>query len=117
MALVVLVTLPAPATVRSKPAVAMAPLTVRVPAVLVSVLAPPRVIAPDQVLALATLRRAPALLTPVPMRLAMGSAMVRPEPSISMAAPLATLVVPAAVPRAAADWTRMMPALTVVAPV
>ena len=47
----------------------------------------------------------------------MGSAMVRPEPSISMAAPLATLVVPAVVPNAAADWTRMMPALTVVAPV
>ncbi len=73
--------------------------------------------APDQVLALAMLRTAPALPTPVPTRLVMGSATVRPEPSISIAAPLATLVAPAGVPRAAADWIRMMPALTVVSPV
>ena len=77
----------------------------------------PIVMAPDQVLAPARLRRAPPELTPVPMRLVSGSAIVRPAPSISIAAPEATVVPVAVVPRAVAAWTRTIPALTVVAPV
>ena len=47
----------------------------------------------------------------------MGSAMRSPVPSISMAAPDVTEVAPAVVPRAALDWTRITPTLTVVTPV
>ena len=60
----------------------------------------PRVIVPDQVLALARLRRAPLAPTPMPTRLVIGSAIVRPEPSISIVAPVATVVPPAVVPSA-----------------
>ena len=56
--------------------------------------------APDQVLLLARLRSAPVPDGPVPFRV-IGSAMARPLPSTWTAAPLATIVVPAAVPRAA----------------
>ena len=47
----------------------------------------------------------------------MGSGTSRPEPSISSAAPLATVVPPAVVPRALLDWTRSTPTLTAVTPV
>ena len=60
---------------------------------------------------------APAPPTPVPMRLVTGSAMTRPVPSSSIAAPEATDVPDAAVvPSAVFDWTRMTPVVTVVAP-
>ena len=72
---------------------------------------------PDQVLAPARLRRAPVPPTPVPTRLVTGSAIASPAPSISIAAPEATVVPVAVVPRAVAAWTRTIPALTVVAPV
>ena len=77
----------------------------------------PIVMAPDQVLAPARLRRAPVPPTPVPMRLVTGSAIASPAPSISIAAPEATVVPVAVVPRAVAAWTRTIPAPTVVAPV
>ena len=73
--------------------------------------------APDQLLAPARLRRAPVPPTPVPARLVTGSAIASPAPSISIAAPEATVVPPAVVPRAVAAWTRTIPAPTVVAPV
>ena len=96
----------------------MAPESVSVPPSAVIVAPPaPRVMAPDQVLLLARLRSAPAAATPVPMRLVMGSATRSPEPSISRAAPDATVVPPAVVPRAALDCTRITPAVMVVAPV
>ena len=69
----------------------------------------PIVMAPDQVLAPARLRRAPVPPTPVPMRLVTGSAIVSPAPSISIAAPEATVVPVAAEPRAVAVWTRTIP--------
>ena len=94
------------------------PAVVRVPASEATVAPPvPRVMAPDQVLAPARLRRAPVPLTPVPMRLVTGSVIMRPAPSISIAAPEATVVPVAVVPRAVAAWTRTIPPLTVVAPV
>ena len=112
-----MVVLPAPPTVRGRVLPVTPPDSVSVPASLLMRAPPaPRAIAPDQVLALARLRSAPAAPTPVPMRLVMGSAMARPEPSISSAAPETTLVPPATVPRAALDWTRSTPTLTVVAP-
>ena len=51
----------------------------------------PSVIVPDQALSLARFLIAPAVETPVPMRLVIGSAMARAEPSISIIAPEATL--------------------------
>ncbi len=66
---------PAPSTVSGRVLPLTPPESVMVPAVPVTVAPPaPSVMAPDQVLALATLRSAPAPPTPVPMRLAMGSA-------------------------------------------
>src|SRR4029077_15459581 len=103
-------------TVRFWAVALMAP-RVRVPASDASVVAPVRVRAPDQVLALARLWRAPAAATPVPVRLVMGSATARPVPSSSMPAPDATVVAPAVVPRAVLVWARTMPALIVVTPV
>ncbi len=117
IALVVLVTLPAPSMVRSNPPLASAPLRVSVPASDPISLGAASVIAPDQVLALARLRSAPPAAVPVPDRLTIGSAIVRPVPSMSISAPAATVVEPAAVPSAAFDWTRTTPALTVVPPV
>ncbi len=112
-----MVVLPAPVTVRVRVAPPTAPV-VRVPASEATVAPPvPRVMAPDQVLAPARLRRAPVPLTPVPMRLVTGSAITSPAPSISIAAPEATVVPVAVVPRAVAAWTRTIPPLTVVAPV
>ena len=117
IALVVLVTLPAPSMVRSNPPLVSAPLRVSVPASDPISLGAASVIAPDQVLALARLRSAPPAAVPVPARLTIGSAMARPVPSMSISAPAATVVEPAAVPSAAFDWTRTTPALTVVPPV
>src|SRR5260221_347083 len=112
-----MVVLPAPVTVRGCAAAPIAAV-VRVPGTVPEgAPAAPRGKGPDPVLAWARLWRAPAPLTPVPMRLVIGSASVRPEPSTSIAAPEATVVVPAVVPRAVAFWTRAMPALIVVAPV
>ena len=111
------VVLPEPVTVRFW-AVALMPAVVSVPASDATVAPPaPRVIAPDQVLALARLRMAPVAVIPVPMRLVIGSAIVRPVPSTLIAAPEATVVAPAVVPRLVAFWTLTTPALIVVRPV
>ena len=113
-----MVVLPAPPTVRGRALPLTLPEIVSVPpSLLIRAPPAPRVRLPDQVLSLARLRTAPAAAMPVPMRLVMGSAIRSPEPSISIAAPDATVVPPAVVPRAAFDWTRSTPALTVVAPV
>ncbi len=115
-----MVVLPAPVTVSGRVAPVMPPVArVRVPASepMVAPAAAPRTMAPDQVLALARLRTAPVPPTPVPMRLVMGSATTRPLPSISIAAPLATVVPPAVVPSAALHWTRITPVVRVVPPV
>ncbi len=110
--------LPTPPTESGRVAPPMAAERVSVPPSAVTVAPPaPRVMAPDQVLLLARLRSAPVAAMPVPMRLVMGSATRSPEPSISMAAPEATVVPPAVVPRAALDCTRSTPAVRVVTPV
>ena len=107
---------PEPVTVRVRVAPPTPPVA-RVPASEATVALPePIVMAPDQVLAPARLRRAPVPPMPVPASVT-GSPIASPEPSISSAAPEATVVIPAVVPRAVAVWTRTLPALTVVAPV
>ena len=76
-----------------------------------------RAIAPARVLVLARLRTAPAAPTPVPA-IESGSAIDRPLPSISSAAPVPeTTVLPAAEPSAALLCARITPALIVVMPV
>jgi len=82
----------------------------------VTVLAEARVRAPDTVLLLARLRRAPTPPTPLPLSV-IGSAIVRPVPSTPTVAPLDTVVVPAAVPKAALARARTVPLPTVTAPV
>ena len=89
----------------------------RVPASLLTRDAAARVMAPDHVFELARLRNAPAELTPVPLRLVMGSATLSPEPLTSIAAPEVTLVPVEVAPRAAADETLNTPLLTEVVPV
>src|SRR3954470_22347596 len=89
---VLLVVAPAPSNVTTNPAVAIVAETVKVPAAEVIVAAEPRVMAPDQVLLLATLRSAPPPETPVPLRVS-GSAIVRPLPSTWIVPPEVTLVV------------------------
>ena len=109
------VVLPAPSTVSAKPAVATAPLSVSVPAVATTVLAEPRVKAPDQVLVPATLRSAPVPDTPEPLSVS-GSATARPLPLSVMAAPETTVAPVPVAPRAALLWTSIVPAPTEVAP-
>src|SRR5437870_2972122 len=111
-----MVVLPAPPTVRSKAPV-IPPVRVNVPASELIRDADPRVMAPDQVLLLARLRSAPPLEIPVPFNVLMGSAMERPLPSTCTAAPLVTVVAPAAVPSAVLLCTSRIPALTDVSPV
>ena len=108
-------TFPAPPTVRFWPAPVIAPDKVSVPASAMIVVAPFRTTAPDNVLVPLTCSTAPAPLTPVPERFS-GSATVRLF-WICKVAPLATVVVPAAVPNAAALSTLTIPRDTVVAPV
>ena len=111
-----IVVLPTPPTVSAWAAPVMPPESVKVPPSEFTRGVAPRVMGPDQVLSLARLRSAPARATPVPMRLVMGSAIVRPLPSISMAAVDATVVPPAAVPRAVLDCRWSTPAVKVVTP-
>src|ERR1700688_4857777 len=94
------------------------PVLVRVPVVVAItppiVVLPVRVIAPDQLLLLARLRKAPVAPTPVPVRLK-GLARARPVPSRLIAALAATEVAPTP-PRTLEPWTSTIPALTVVVP-
>ena len=110
--------LPAPPTVSGRVAPVTPPDRVSVPAS-ESMRAPPapRVMAAAQVLSLPRLRSAPPELMPLPMRLLRGSVMLKPEPSISSAAPDVTVVPVATPPRALAFWMRSTPALTEVEPV
>ena len=111
------VVLPDPETVSVWPAPPTAP-RVSVPESEAIVAPPaPSVIAPDQVLALARFRRPPPDPMPVPMRLVIGSAIVSPVPSISMAVPDATVVALAVVPNDVLFCAFTLPALTVVLPV
>ena len=98
------------------PAVATAPESVNVPLADTTVAGDPRVMAPDHVLLLATLRRTPAPAIPVPFNVR-GSATVRPVPVIVTAAPVDTAVPVPVPPSAALAWTSMLPALADVAPV
>ncbi len=112
-----MVVLPAPVTVSVRVAPVMPPVeNVSVPASDPTVALAPSTMAPVQALALARLRMAPVPPTPVPARLVTGSAITSPVPSSSTAAPLATVVPPAVVPRAPLDWTRITPVVTVVPP-
>ncbi len=111
-------TLPAPPTVSGCVPPLIPPDTVKVPASeLIRAPPLPRVIAPLQVLLLARFRRAPPFERPVPTSEFKGSATKSPLPSTWIAAPAATLVVPATVPNPALFRTLAVPALTVVAPV
>ena len=116
IAAALLVVLPAPSMVTTKPAVAIDAETVNVPAVEPIVLALASVIAPDQVLLLARLTSAPAPDVPAPFNV-IDSAIVRPLPSTFRAAPVATVVMPATVPRAALLRATTRPAFNVVSPV
>ena len=107
---------PAPPTVSERVLALMPFENVNVPPSLLTRVVPTRVIAPDQSLSLARLRKAPPNATPVPVRLPIGSATARLVPSISIAAPLVTLVPVADAPSAAELRTRRTPTLTVVAP-
>jgi hypothetical protein len=98
-----IVVLPAPPTVNAWAAPPILAETVSVPPSELMRGVAPSVSAADHVLSLARLRIAPFAAMPVPMRLVTGSAMRSPEPSISMAAPDATVVPAAAPPRAAFD--------------
>ena len=112
-----MVVLPAPVTVSARVAPVMPPVeNVSVPASDPTVVLLASTTAPVQALALARLRMAPAPPIPVPATLVTGSAMTRPVPSSSTAAPLAMVVPPVVVPRAPLDWTRITPVVTVVPP-
>src|SRR5258707_476730 len=117
MAAVMTVTLAAPPTVNELPPAVMPPESVRVPeSALLRQMIVANVTAPDQVLLLAVLRKAPVVpLVPVPFRL-IGSGTVR-VPATWTAAPEATVVSPAAVPNALLFATATIPADTTVGPV
>src|SRR5262249_17314964 len=70
---------------------------------------------PVQELLLARLRNAPPFEKPLPL-IVTASAIVSPEPLISMPAPEVTVLVPVTDPRAAPDCTWSTPVDTVVAP-
>ena len=105
------------------PMVSPNPLPVIVPALLMVRLpeseliceAAPSVISPAKVLSPEMFRKAPAALIPVPLRFR-ASAPIEIPPESSNAAPLATVVPAAVVPREVAFEARRAPALMVVAP-
>ena len=92
-----------------------APVSVSVPASELMRVAPVRVRAPAKVLAPETLRRAPELLMPPPLKVS-GSARVVIPPWISRAAPEVIVVFPATVPRAPAEAILRTPAVMLVVP-
>ncbi len=110
-----MVVAPAPPTVSASPVPVMPPVSVSVLASELIRLSLPSVIAPDTVLLVAVLRRAPVFEMPVPFRVMASATVIAPD--MLSAAPLATVVPPAAVPRAVELLIAITPALIVVAPV
>ena len=108
--------LPAPPTVRPRPAPLILPETVSVPASELMRLAVTRATVPVQVLAPEMLRSAPSLEMPVPFKVRVSPVTVMLF-CICSAAPAVTDAPPALVPSAELFWILSTPAETVVAPV